>query len=63
MPVSRLTGVQLFFSSIPVVLFDNPRISKCLIGFICDDLHTDGTNISFNTVKPECEGWGPAKLA
>ena len=31
--VSRLTGAQLvvfFCSSIPVVLFDNPGISKCL---------------------------------
>ena len=33
MSVFRLTGVQLvgfFCSSIPVVLFDNPGISKCL---------------------------------
>ena len=33
MSVSRLTGVQLvvfFCSTIPVVLFDNPGISKCL---------------------------------
>ena len=52
MSVSRLTGVQLvvfFCSSILVILFDNPGISKCLntffllsphlciiIGVICD---------------------------
>ena len=52
MSVFRLTGFQLMFffcSSIPVVLFDNPGISKCLntlfllgphlcfiIGFISD---------------------------
>ena len=52
MPVSQLIGVQLVVfvcSSIPVVLFDNPGMFKCLntlfllrpnlcfiIGFICD---------------------------
>ena len=67
MSVSRLTGAQLvvlFCSNLPVVLFDNPGVSKCLntlfllsprfiVDFTCDSFVARNDSWEWTSIRTE----------